>query len=416
MDLKSGYPYPLIKNGLPFDYPKLRHDAETQVAILGGGISGALAAYFLTEAGIPCMVLDARSIGLGSTCASTSLLQYEIDVPLHRLIRQIGYEKAVQAYRLCAESINTLGKISETIGLQRFGFRHSVYFAASENDVAYLEEEYRARQQAGFTVRLLRAPEVHEAYGFHAPAAIVSEPAAVTDAYLMTHLLHQHNLRHGAQVFDRTEATQVDSDSRGVHILTADGHRIRARKLVFAMGYGVNELPEKDLVSLHSTYVCISESFPPEQVFWKGEAVLWSTARPYLYLRTTDDRRIIIGGHDDAFHQAGWRDRRLASKTRKLVRDFRTLFPHLDFVPEFSWAGVFGSTPDGLPYIGPHPDFPDRYFSLGFGGNGITFGAVGAEIIRDLCLGKPNPHTELFSFHRNTTSHEYETKQQEPRP
>lgn len=403
MNLQSGYPYPLIKNGLPYEYPQLRHDAETRVAILGGGISGALVAYYLTEAGIPCMVLDARSIGLGSTCTSTSLLQYEIDVPLHRLIQIMGYEKAVLAYRLCAESINTLGKISKTIGLHRFDLRPSLYFAAHEKDLPYLENEFDARREAGFDVRLLGGHEVRKTYGLQAPAAIVSELAATTDAYLMTHLLHQHNLRHGAQVFDRTEVRHAYSDAHGVHLITTNGHTIRAQKAVYATGYEVTELPEKDIVQLHSTYACISETFPAGQVFWKDEAVLWNTDHPYLYLRTTEDRRIIIGGHDDALHQPKRRDRRLASKTKKLVKDFKTLFPHLDFVPEFSWAGTFGSTRDGLPYIGTHEKFPNRYFSLGFGGNGITFSAIGAEIIRDLCSGKPNPNTELFSFQRNIT-------------
>lgn len=81
MNLKSGIPFWLIKNGLLHDYPTLDHSLDTEVVIVGGGISGALSAYYLTEAGIKCAVVDGRSIGQGSTCASTSLLQYEIDVP-----------------------------------------------------------------------------------------------------------------------------------------------------------------------------------------------------------------------------------------------------------------------------------------------------------------------------------------------
>ena len=43
MDLKSGLPFSLIKSGLVADYPKLEHDIKTDVVIIGGGISGALA-------------------------------------------------------------------------------------------------------------------------------------------------------------------------------------------------------------------------------------------------------------------------------------------------------------------------------------------------------------------------------------
>ena len=86
MKLNSGYPYSLIKNGLPHSYPKLEKNIKTDVLILGGGISGALTAHYLVQEGIDCALIDARTIGLGSTCASTSLLQYEIDTSLHQLI------------------------------------------------------------------------------------------------------------------------------------------------------------------------------------------------------------------------------------------------------------------------------------------------------------------------------------------
>src|SRR4051812_42198507 len=101
MDLHSGYPFWLIKNGLPFEYPKLDRSIKTDVVILGGGISGALTAYHLINEAVDCVVVDARTIGLGSTCASTALLQYEIDTPLCRLKDKVGYSNAVQSYKLC---------------------------------------------------------------------------------------------------------------------------------------------------------------------------------------------------------------------------------------------------------------------------------------------------------------------------
>src|SRR4051812_38906508 len=100
MDLIGGYPYWLLKDGLPYDYPALNRNEESDVIILGGGISGALAAYFLTEENVDCILLDSRTIGLGSTCASTSLLQYELDQPLHKLSAQAGEKTAVRAYQL----------------------------------------------------------------------------------------------------------------------------------------------------------------------------------------------------------------------------------------------------------------------------------------------------------------------------
>lgn len=98
MNLTTGYPYWLINSGLVATYPKLEQSVKTDVVIIGGGISGALAAYYISNAGLECTVVDARSIGLGSTCASTSLLQYELDKPLYILADQIGFQSAARAY------------------------------------------------------------------------------------------------------------------------------------------------------------------------------------------------------------------------------------------------------------------------------------------------------------------------------
>ncbi len=111
MNLTTGYPFPLINSGLPYKYPKLEESVKTDVVIIGGGISGALTAYYLINAGIKCIVADARTIGLGSTCASTSLLQYELDKPLTELTNLIGWDSAMRSYKLCSRSIDKLESI-----------------------------------------------------------------------------------------------------------------------------------------------------------------------------------------------------------------------------------------------------------------------------------------------------------------
>jgi len=87
-------------------------------------------------------------------------------------------------------------------------------------------------------------------------------------------------------------------------------------------------------------------------------------------------------------------------KTQQLADDFAKLFPKLSFQPEFSWAGTFGVTKDGLPYIGHYEPKPNGLFSLGFGGNGITFSVIAAEIIRDILLEKANPNEAIFALDR----------------
>lgn len=400
MDLKSGYPYWLIKNGLPFNYPKLTQNVKTDIVIIGGGISGALCAYELTTSGIHCMVVDARTIALGSTCASTSLLQYELDKPLYLLSALIGKQNAERAYILCGEAIDHLKKISAAVGCQSFQKKQSLYYAAYKKDAPLLKHEYEARKAAGFKLDFLGQHEIAAQFGFEAPAALLSEQGACIDAYLFTHNIHQHNIAQGNPVYDRTCITQIDYQKRGAKLTTADGYTIQASTIINASGYEIEHFVSKKIVTLQSTYAFASENISGKGEFWKGNVMIWNTANPYLYLRTADDRRIIAGGRDEPFYNPALRDNLLHKKTKQLTRDIGKLFPTIPVVPEFSWTGTFGITHDSLPFIGTYQKFPHTYFALGFGGNGITFSIIAAQLIRDHIKGIRSKDLDLFRFER----------------
>lgn len=85
MDLVSPRPFWPLKNGLLSVYPSLKNNATCDVAVLGGGITGAFAAEALTAAGLDVVVLDKRDVGTGSTSASTALLQYKLDTSRVRI-------------------------------------------------------------------------------------------------------------------------------------------------------------------------------------------------------------------------------------------------------------------------------------------------------------------------------------------
>lgn len=153
-------------------------------------------------------------------------------------------------------------------------------------------------------------------------------------------------------------------------------------------------------MDLNSTYVTISEQFNKKTEYWKDDTLIWNTADPYLYMRSTADNRILVGGRDEKLFQNVRRDALIHLKMKQLVRDFNRIFPHIQFVPEFSWAGTFGSTKDGLPFIGAWPRLPHSYFALGFGGNGITFSVIAAKIIRDLICGKMKQTPDKYAFSR----------------
>ena len=400
MNLTTGYPYWLMNSGLPANFPKLEQSVKTDIAIIGGGISGALTAYYLVNAGLNCIVVDARTIGLGSTCASTALLQYELDIPLSELENQIGLQAAVRAYKLCSESIDTIQSISQKIKFTLFEKQKSLFFAAYKKDKKLNEKEFLVRKKSGFQVQLLDEKEIRQQFGFSAPAAILSAQGASTDAYMFTHALLKSSIKKGLQVFDRTVISKIEYKKNSVELITEKGHIITANKIVNASGYEITEFLEKKIVKLNSTYALASEHIQSPIPAWKDKALLWNTADPYLYMRLTKDNRIIIGGRDEDFYNPHKRDKLIKKKSALLKNDFSKLFPATELIPEFCWTGTFGSTKDALPYIGTYNKTPHTYYALGFGGNGITFSVIAAEILCDMITGKKNKDALLFSFNR----------------
>ncbi len=400
MNLRAGYPFWLIKDGLPFNYPALSQHKKTDVVVMGGGISGALAAWQLLKHGINCIVVDARTIGLGSSCASTALLQYEIDTPLCELQHKVGLNNAVRSYHLCRESIEELGDIAKEIGFTDFEYKQSLYYAAYKKDVKFIREEFAIRKQHGFKVSLLDEVEIKKTFDFTAPAAILSKDGAQTNAYQFAHQLLQAGIKKGLIVYDRTNITHISHQQKKVVLTTETGFTITAKKLVYATGYEVLKYIRKPIVKLLSTFATISEHIEAERPFWNKDVLIWNTADPYLYMRTTKDNRILVGGRDENFYSPAKRDKLIILKAKQLSADFKNLFPGLPFKSEFNWAGTFGSTKDGLPFIGTYKPLANSYFSLGFGGNGITFSKVGANIICDHVLGKHNSDANIFSFDR----------------
>jgi len=401
MDLVSGCPFWLINKGILGVYPPLRETIECEVAILGGGISGALIGHRLAEAGVEAVLLDKRDIGTGSTAASTALLQYETDWTLGELAERFGEERAVRVYRACRDAVAGVAALARRVKCAGFRRQESLYGASRERDVAGLKREFALRRSHGFDVEWWTRRRIAGESSLPFRAAIESRDSAELDAYAFTHAVMRAATagKAGLRVFDRTEVSRWRRRGGGFELLTAEGFRVMARKLVIAAGYeSLNFFRRKPAVC-HSTFALVTE---PLETFegWPGRRLLWETARPYVYLRTTEDGRAMIGGYDEAFRDPARRDAMLPAKTTALKRRFQKLFPKIACDVAFSWTGTFAETKDSLPYIGEAPGRPGIYFALGYGGNGVIFSALAAEIIRDWCVGEENALAELFRFGR----------------
>jgi glycine/D-amino acid oxidase-like deaminating enzyme len=400
MDIRSNEPFWLVKNGIIHSYPSLRKNIECDVLIVGGGITGSLMAHACVEKGYNTVLIDKREIANGSTSATTSMLQYEIDVPLYKLKEMIGEQGAVASYKACRDAIYKLGdlvrEIKSACGFER---KESVYFAGSGKDVKWLRKEHEARLAAGFEVKWLDKQTVKAAYGVMAEGAILSADGASIDAFCLTHDLLHFNAKKGLQVFDKTKLEKVKYEKDRVKLETDTGGLIVAKNIIYCTGYETQQMLPDKVVNLKSTYAMISEKNDQHAEVCK-KTLFWNTDSPYLYLRTTEDGRLLVGGEDENFKNAGRRDLLIGRKKDKLIKALKKYLPEVNFIEDFCWAGTFGETQDGLPYIGSHPKFPNSYFVLGFGGNGITFSVTGMDMITSMMDGSADLLSHYFRFGR----------------
>jgi glycine/D-amino acid oxidase-like deaminating enzyme len=400
MNLYEQQPYWLMKNGIVGSYPSLQHDLQVDVAIMGAGISAALTAWHLRNSGLKVAVFEKRHAGMGSTAASTAFLQYEIDTPLNVLKKLVGEQDAVKSYELCRQAIYDIADLCKSLTPAfDFHLRPSLQHASFKTHTSALWEEFKLRKKHDFKVDWLESADVKKTFGFEAPGALFSEDGGEVDAYLLTHALLKNFQDAGHKVYNNTPISHIEHTKHRVLLVTASNLTIKAKKLVIACGYESLQYIPKKIADINSTYAMVSEPVADE-LFWHKNSLIWETAIPYMYFRVVSENRILIGGRDDPFHRPHILPSVISRKTEMLKKAFLKKMPHIPLVPDFSWAGAFASTKDGLPYIGSIAERPNTFFALGFGGNGITFSVIAAQIIHDLILNKKNSNANIFRFNR----------------
>ena len=401
MDLYSGLPYWIAKNPLYNYYNPLTKDINTDIIIIGTGITGALVAHELCSAGMKCTMIDKRGVTNGSSVASTALLQYEIDTPLCKMADMIDERLAVMAYESCLQSITDIENIfRDTRLVSDFEKIPSIYYASNKQGLKLIEKEFEIRKKYNLPVNFLTGKEVENKYGFQVPAALENNVSAQMDSYKAAiSLINYHIEKNELKVFTNTEIEKAIESKNGCELRTFDGIKIKCKYIIVAAGFEAGRFLPKPVMKLTSTYALISEPVD-EKYLWHGKSLIWETKEPYLYIRTDNKNRIIVGGEDEEFSDPVKRDDLLRKKVNTLEEKIKKLFPHIPFKTDMAWCGTFSSTADGLPFIGNLPKKDKTFYALGYGGNGITFSMIAAQLIRNKLKGIRDEREEVFGFER----------------
>lgn len=376
--------------------------SSPDVIILGGGISGALIAWELVSAGVRTLLIEGDTIAGGSTSLSTCMLMYEPDKNFRELQEEYGYEKTKEIFQLTYHSLNHIAHIAENIiGAEECSFnrRKSVCIASTPEDVPPLREELDLHHKLGFDVFGMEQSEIEELFPFSAPFAMATNHAAQMNCKVFTRRLIDESVARGLQVMEHTRVASTIEHADHVEITTEAGQTLKASHLIIAAGYKTQDYVAKKIAENNITYVYISEPLQDIPEEWWNRCLLWETARPYYYMRTTADNRVVIGGLDEKGDPASLtKAKRIYNKTEALKDKFEKMFPSIKLSPAFRYNAIFAETPDSLPRIGSLPDHPRTHYAMGYGGNGIVFSTIAARIIKDDILGVPNPSKNLFTL------------------
>jgi glycine/D-amino acid oxidase-like deaminating enzyme len=396
-DLHGGRsPWQSTRAPLP-PHAVLRGDRHCDVLVVGAGISGALVADALSDAGLHVLVCDRRYPLRGATLASTAMVLYETDLPLQRLIAKLGRRDAERFWRRSFMAARALHDRARRLGIDATLEDHdTLYLQGDLLDARGLRREAQARVRAGFDVGYLAASEVQARYGIRRRAALQACGASSANPRALTAGFLRAAAARGTGLLAPEEIIDIRARRSGVRAHTRSGHRIHARHLVFATGYELPRLVPARGHRIVSTWAIAT--LPQRRVPWPGPSLIWEASASYLYLRTTADGRVLCGGGDAQIADAARRDALLESKAAWLQRRLSALLPQVDARMDFAWSGSFGASADGLPTIGPVPGLRNCYAVLGYGGNGITFSMLAAQMLRNLLTGDNEPDLDLVKF------------------
>ncbi|MGC5325749.1 NAD(P)/FAD-dependent oxidoreductase [Brevibacillus sp. SYSU BS000544] len=401
-NLKTGQLYSLDTLPSPPEYPQLEEDIRCDVLIIGGGEAGGLCSYYLTQNQVDTVLIERRKIGHGSTSANTGLIQFTNDKSLTSCIHSFGEEKGVRYYKLCEKAVEDLGQIASTLEINPdYKRRDSLYIASSPQDVPSLQQEYHTLKKHGFPVKYMTKEEIEGTFSFSRAGGIYGSGDAELNPFKLANGLVYESAKKGMRVFQETDIVSHIFGKDSITFITKNRKKITAKKAIIATGYETQKQfkrnPNAALASAYAIATQQLEDFPG----WHNRCLIWETARPYLFMRTTADNRIIAGGLDEPTYQSGKRDSMLLHKRDILLQKVQELFPQItNLRANYYWSATFGTTHDGLPMVGSQEDYPHCYFALVYGGNGTVYSTIAAEILSDLIIKGRHPDAELFRFER----------------
>ena len=346
--------------------PPLTRDLNCDVLVIGGGMSGVMAAAEFIGSGRSVILLEKNILGGSSTGRSAGFLTPDSELELSQLMRRYGIAGAKELWEVPCRGIDAIVANVKKYGLDCDLIRQDSLFlgigASGKTDV---EEEVRSRQTLGFPTTHYTEEQLRQVFHAEGYTGAVRYP----DTYGINALLYAQGmkevlLKNGIRVFESTEVRGIDDHTARAHAgtVTADAIIVAIDKMPHAFN------PVADEVFHAQTFLSISEPLSDAEVkavFPGDHFQCWDSTLVYTYFRLTGDQRMLLGGGTalTTFLRHAYTSPHVIDG---VIAGFHSHFPalsHLRFIQY--WPGLIDATRDLLPVVVRPPGCEHLHFILG---------------------------------------------------
>jgi glycine oxidase len=348
--------------------------------VIGGGIVGAATARALAARGNRILLLDRAMPGSEASGAAAGMLAPQIEVLADDPILPLAIAARARYAELVAELDRRTGV---NVGYSGGG---SVQVALGDDEVAPLVAQVEAQRALGLAAEWLdRAALVrrHPGIGPAARGALLAPDDARVNNVTLTAALLADAVRHGAEVGDHEEVTEIVVRAGRVATVVTRARRYGTGAAIIAAGAWSPSLRG------------LPRALPVEPVRGQMAVVTWPAGEPsgvlfgrHVYIVPRGDDALL----GSTMEQAGFVKDTTPGGLAQVFTGTAALLPNIAAQRiHRSWAGLRPITPDGRPLIGPDPDVAGLWYATGHGRKGILLGPLTGEIIRDLVLDGATP-------------------------
>lgn len=352
-------------------FPSLQEDVKTDVVIVGGGLAGVLCLKELTDRGVDCVLLEAKTIGLGVTENTTAKVTFQHGIIYDKLIKSIGRERAAQYLAANRDALEKIRKMSERFPCD---LEEKDAYIYSSTDRRKIENEIRAYEKLGVKAEF---------------ASDIPLPVNCVGAVKVSGQAQFHPLKF---LFSVAEGLNIFENSKVLEFLPGKvrcgGGSVTAEKIIVATHFPIINKHGGYSLKLyqHRSYLIAAKDAPDVNGMYLEDGENGLSFRNYK-------NYLLIGGGD---HRTGKN-----GGGYKVPENFcAENFHGAEIAYRFATQDCI--TLDGIPYIGRYAeDAENIYVATGFNKWGMTSSMAAAEILSDMITDVKNPYSDVFLPNRS---------------